>query len=339
MAHRSDALSMVAVLALIVSILASYPRSAQSIGVCYGMLGNNLPSKSDVVKMYQSYGITGMRIYNADSATLNALKGTKINLIMDVGLSDASCSSAASTWVNNNVKPYYPDVSFKYIAVGNEISGSNVSKILPAMKNIYSALSSAGLQNSIKVSTSVSIGVLGTSYPPSAGAFSSDASYMTSIVQYLASINSPLLANVYPYFAYASNTAQISLDYALFTSSGTVVTDGSNKYQNLFDAMVDALYSAMEKVGGSKVKGSRVGLVISESGWPSAGGTGGTIRNAHTYNENLINHVAKGTPKRPTALDTYIFAMFNENQKAAGVEQNWGLFYPNKQPVYSINFK
>ncbi|XP_078158425.1 glucan endo-1,3-beta-glucosidase-like isoform X5 [Carex rostrata] len=334
MAHRSHALSMVAVLTLLVSILASYPRSAQSIGVCNGMLGNNLPSKSDVVKMYQSYGISGMRIYNADSATLNALKGTKINLIMDVGLSDASSSSAASTWVNNNVKPYYPDVSFKYIAVGNEISGSDVSKILPAMKNIYSALSSAGLQNSIKVSTSVATSVLGTSYPPSAGAFSSDASYMTSIVQYLASINSPLLANVYPYFSYAGNTAQISLDYALFTSSGTVVTDGSNKYQNLFDAMVDALYSAMEKVGGSKV-----GLVISESGWPSAGGTGTTVSNAQKYNQNLINHVGKGTPKRPTALETYIFAMFNENQKAAGVEQNWGLFYPNKQPVYSINFK
>ncbi|XP_078158736.1 glucan endo-1,3-beta-glucosidase-like [Carex rostrata] len=334
MAHRSDALSMVAVLALLVSILASYPRSVQSIGVCYGMMGDNLPSKADVVKMYQSNGITGMRIYDANSDTLKALKGTKINLIMDVGLSDASSSSSATTWVNNNVKPYYPDVSFKYIAVGNEISGGDVSKILPAMKNIYSALSSAGLQNSIKVSTAVKFDVVGTSYPPSAGNFSSGASYMTSIVQYLASINSPLLANIYPYFSYASNTTQISLEYALFTSPGTVVTDGPNNYQNLFDAQVDALYSAMEKVGGSKV-----GIVISESGWPSAGGTGTTVSNAQKYNQNLINHVGKGTPKRPTALETYIFAMFNENGKLEGVEQNFGLFYPNKQAVYSINFK
>ncbi|XP_078158433.1 glucan endo-1,3-beta-glucosidase-like isoform X3 [Carex rostrata] len=333
MAHRSDVLSMVAVLALLVSILASYPRSAQSIGVCYGGLGNNLPSKADGVKLYQSNGITGMRIYGAEGDTLTALKGTNINLIMDVGLSDASSSSAAATWVNNNVKPYYPDVSFKYIAVGNEISGSDVSKILPAMKNIYSALSSAGLQNSIKVSTSVSFGVVGTSYPPSAGEFSSDASYMSSIVQYLASINAPLLANIYPYLSYASNTGQISLDYALFTAPGTVVTDGSNNYQNLFDAQVDALYSAMEKVGGSNV-----GLVISESGWPSAGGTDTTVGNAQTYNQNLINHVGKGTPKRPTALETYIFAMFNENEKSAGIEQNWGLFNPDQSPVYPITF-
>ncbi|XP_078158735.1 glucan endo-1,3-beta-glucosidase-like [Carex rostrata] len=331
MAHRSNALSMVAVLTLLVSILASYPRSAQSIGVCYGMNGNNLPSQADVVKLYQSNGITGMRIYGADSATLTALKGTNINLIMGVDLSEASSSSAADNWVNNNVKPY-PDVSFKYIAVGNEVSGGDVSNILPAMQNIYNSLSSAGL-NSIQVSTSVSFGVVGTSYPPSAGAFSSDASYMTSIVQYLASINAPLLANIYPYLSYASNTGQISLDYALFTAPDTVVTDGSNNYQNLFDAQVDALYSAMEKVGGSNV-----GLVISESGWPSAGGTDTTVGNAQTYNQNLINHVGKGTPKRPTALETYIFAMFNENEKSAGIEQNWGLFNPDQSPVYPITF-
>ncbi|XP_078158434.1 glucan endo-1,3-beta-glucosidase-like isoform X4 [Carex rostrata] len=331
MAHRSNALSMVAVLTLLVSILASYPRSAQSIGVCYGMNGNNLPSQADVVKLYQSNGITGMRIYGADSATLTALKGTNINLIMGVDLSEASSSSAADNWVNNNVKPY-PDVSFKYIAVGNEVSGGDVSNILPAMQNIYNSLSSAGL-NSIQVSTSVSFGVVGTSYPPSAGEFSSDASYMSSIVQYLASINAPLLANIYPYLSYASNTGQISLDYALFTAPGTVVTDGSNNYQNLFDAQVDALYSAMEKVGGSNV-----GLVISESGWPSAGGTDTTVGNAQTYNQNLINHVGKGTPKRPTALETYIFAMFNENEKSAGIEQNWGLFNPDQSPVYPITF-
>ncbi|XP_078158427.1 glucan endo-1,3-beta-glucosidase-like [Carex rostrata] len=331
MAHRSNALSMVAVLTLLVSILASYPRSAQSIGVCYGLNGNNLPSQADVVKLYQSNGITGMRIYGADSATLTALKGTNINLIMGVDLSEASSPSAADTWVKNNVKPY-PDVSFKYIAVGNEVSGGDVSNILPAMQNIYNSLSSAGL-SSIQVSTSVSFGVVGTSYPPSAGAFSSDASYMSSIVQYLASINAPLLANIHPYLSYASNTGQIRLDYALFTAPGTVVTDGSNNYQNLFDAQVDALYSAMEKVGGSNV-----GLVISESGWPSAGGTGTTMGNAQTYNQNLINHVGKGTPKRSTALETYIFAMFNENEKSAGIEQNWGLFNPDQSPVYSITF-
>jgi Glycosyl hydrolases family 17 len=84
------------------------------------MLGNNLPSKSDVVKMYQSYGITAMRIYSPDSATLNALKGTNINLMIDVPNSDlgsiASSSSAAATWVNNNIKAY-SGVSFKSVTL------------------------------------------------------------------------------------------------------------------------------------------------------------------------------------------------------------------------------
>ncbi|KAL6613826.1 hypothetical protein ACP70R_036096 [Stipagrostis hirtigluma subsp. patula] len=31
--------------------------------------------------------------------------------------------------------------------------------------------------------------------------------------------------------------------------------------------------------------------------------------------QNLINHAAMGTPKKPGALETFLFAMFNENQK------------------------
>nr|XP_010938734.2 glucan endo-1,3-beta-glucosidase [Elaeis guineensis] len=203
------------------------------------------------------------------------------------------------------------------------------------MNNIQSALSANGLQGQIKVSTSVSQGVLGTSYPPSAGAFSSDASqYLGPIVNFLASNGSPLLVNVYPYFSYIGDMKDISIDYALFTSSGIVVQDGQFGYQNIFDAIVDAVYSALANVGGSNVE-----VVVSESGWPSAGGTAASSDNARTYNQNLINHIGQGTPKTSgRATETYIFAMFNEDQKPAGIEQNWGLFYPNEQPVYQINF-
>jgi exo-beta-1,3-glucanase (GH17 family) len=231
---------------------------------------------------------------------------------------------------------YTSDVSFRYIAVGNEvIPGDSAQYVLPAMQNIQAALSAAGL-NQIKVSTSVSQGVLGQSFPPSSGAFSSDAQpTLQQIVQFLAQNGAPLLVNVYPYFSYSGNEAQIQLDYALFTASGTVVTDGQYQYQNLFDATMDALYAALERTGGANVQ-----IVVSESGWPSAGGDASTtVANAQTYNQNLINHVVNGTPKRPGAIEAYIFAMFNEDQKPGlDTERNFGLFFPNQQPVYQINF-
>ncbi|KAF3789986.1 Glucan endo-1-3-beta-glucosidase acidic isoform PR-O [Nymphaea thermarum] len=176
--------------------------------------------------------------------------------------------------------------------------------------------------------------VLGSSYPPSQGAFSDEmATVMSSIVSFLSSNGSPFLANVYPYFSYTGSPGQIALPYALFSGDAPVVQDGTLSYHNLFDAMVDALYSALEKAGGASVW-----IVISESGWPSAGSDAATVENAQAYVNNFISHVTSsdGTPKRPgQPIDAYVFAMFNEDQKPGdAVERNFGLFFPSMLPVY-----
>uniref|UniRef100_A0ACD5XFZ9 Uncharacterized protein n=1 Tax=Avena sativa TaxID=4498 RepID=A0ACD5XFZ9_AVESA len=304
-------------------------------GVCYGVVANNLPSASDVVQLYKSKGITGMRIYFPDGNALRALSGSNIKLIIDVGNDQlanlAASASNAAAWVKANIQAYQ-GLTIKYITVGNEVSGGDTQLILPAMKNVNSALSNVGL-GGIKVSTAVQSGVT-AGFPPSRGTFS--ASHMPPIAQYLASTGAPLLANIYPYFSYKGDTTNIRLDYALFTAPGTVVHDGvsGKDYQNLFDALVDTMYSALESAGAGSV-----GIVVSESGWPSAGDPVATAGNAQTYNQNLIDHVGKGTPKRPGTIETYIFAMFNENNKTGlETEKHFGLFNPDKSPAYPIRF-
>ncbi|KAJ9559228.1 hypothetical protein OSB04_013842 [Centaurea solstitialis] len=314
------------------------------VGVCNGRVGDGLPSEQDVVTLYRNNGITRMRIYDPNQATLRALQGTNIELILDVPndvLQSLNDQNAANNWVRNNIQNY-PGVRFRYIAVGNEVnpredSGRFANFVLPAMRNIHSAIRNAGLGNQIKVSTATYTGLLVTSYPPSSGAFHDNVrGFIEPIIRFLAQNNLPMLANIYPYFGYLGDPNG-NLPYALFTAPGTVVNDNGRQYSNLFTAMLDAHYAAQAPLGGENVE-----IVVSESGWPSAGDRGATLENARTYNNNLIRYVkgTTGSPRKPgRSIETYIFAMFDENRKpGAETEKHFGLFTPNQQPKYQVNF-
>nr|KAJ0226735.1 hypothetical protein LSAT_V11C100031050 [Lactuca sativa] len=320
---------------------------AQQIGVCNGRLGKNLPSEEETVNFYQRNGITRMRIYDPNPVTLRALQRTNIELILDVPnieLESLTNPSNARTWVQNHIQNY-PEVKFRYIAVGNEVDPNSdntvnrqyVTFVLPAMQNVHRAIVDAGLDKQIKVSTATYAGLLENAYPPSEGVFYKNVTntFIGPIITFLAQNNLPMLANIYPYFA-CQRSADVNLQYSLFTS-GPLVPDKDLMYSNLFDAMYDAHYAAQARLGGENVE-----IVVSESGWPSYGHRVATPENARTYYRNLIAHVKQrnGTPARPRRfIEVYLFAMFDENLKTGDVvERNFGLFYPDQRSKYQLGF-
>ncbi|XP_028790090.1 glucan endo-1,3-beta-glucosidase, basic isoform-like [Neltuma alba] len=343
---ESDSSIMASLLLLLALFTANLRITGGQIGVCYGTLGNDLPSAREVVDLYKANNIKLMRLYDPNQEALEALRDSGINLMLGVPNTDlhrlATNADDAREWVENSVSKFYPSVNIKYIAVGNEVNpvdGANrqyAPHVLPAIQNVYQAICARCLHEKIKVSTSIDMTLIGNSYPPSQGSFRDDVrSYFDPIIGYLVSAKAPLFANIYPYFAYCrSRPGDIPLNYALFTEPSVLVQDGSRGYQNLFDAMLDSLHAALD---GTRIGPVKVG--VSESGWPSVGEEHATELNAKTYLQNLIPHVNTVTPMRPEPVETYLFAVFDENKKVGQeTERHFGLLYPNKQNKYPFGF-
>ncbi|CAN0846176.1 Glucan endo-1,3-beta-glucosidase, basic isoform, partial [Linum grandiflorum] len=269
MASQGCLASNISTVLLVLSLLlALLDTTGAQIGVTYGMLGDNLPPATQVVSLYNNYKIRRMRIYDPNPAALQALNGSGIELILglpnDQLQSIASSQAAADAWVQTNVLNHFPGVRFRYIAVGNEVKPSDpfAQFLYPAMVNIQNSISRSPAANRIKVSSAFIYGVIGASYPPSQGEFNKDfLPIVEPILKFLVKNRSPLLLNVYPFFAYLFNPGQIRLDYALFTAPAGLVPDPPLSYGNLFDAMVDAAYSALEKAGAGELT-----IVVAETG-------------------------------------------------------------------------
>ncbi|WOL11536.1 glucan endo-1,3-beta-glucosidase 11-like [Canna indica] len=326
----------------------AFTSPPSSIGINYGQVADNLPPPADVLPLLQSLGVSRVKLYDADPAVLRAFASTDVELI--VGLPDRclprlAAHSAALAWVKSNLQPYLPATKIVAVTVGNEVlSGDDsilIRSLLPAMQSLHSALVALGLERQVAVTTAHSLAVLAVSYPPSAAAFRHELlPYVVPLLAFLAKTCSPFLINAYPYFAYKADPKRVDLEYALFEPSAGVVDPGSGlRYENMLHAQVDAVRAAIAAAGGGK----GVEVVVSETGWPSAGDedeAGATAENARRYNGNLMRMMAagKGTPSSTgTPLEVYVFALFNENLKPGpSSERHYGLFKPDGTPAYDL---
>ncbi|CAM6035004.1 unnamed protein product [Sphagnum compactum] len=323
---------------------------AGNLGVNYGLLANNLPAPTQVAQLLLTTSLRYVKLYSADQATLQALANTSIKVAVGVTNDEisllAGSVTSAQAWVQTNIVAYTPATQFNYIIVGDEVltvSPELTAFLVPAMSNLHTALVNLELDSELKVSTPHNLGLLGKSFPPSVGAFNSSLSTtMQALLAFLSRTNSPFMVNAYPYFAYSANPANVSLDYALLqqqpNAAGITDINTGLHYTNLLDAQLDAVYSAMERLGYGDIS-----LAVSETGWPSNGDPdeiGCGITNAATYNGNLIKLVSSnaGTPLRPgSSFDVFIFALFNEDMKPGpSSERNFGLFNVDETPVYNV---
>jgi len=242
----------------------------------------------------------------------------------------------------NQMKPHAQAIS--WVCVGNEPLGSWYNnKFTPylarAVGRMYDVLQSNKLN--IGVTIPQNFEFMQTSYPPSAGSIKTE--YLQIIKDTCAVMKSsgaPFMVNIYPFITRVQNRNDVPLDYCLFTAGENHwVRDGSYTYKNIFDAMIDALHVALDKIGYPDLE-----IVIGECGWPTAGDVDATPANAQTFLQNMINHCksGQGTPRLPgRTIRCFAFEMYDENLKPTGpgpFEIHWGVCDGTGQPKFPLKW-
>lgn len=217
-------------------------------------------------------------------------------------------------------------------------NGSYLNTTLPALKNILTALASAGHADTVKAIIPFNADVLNASSLPSQTIFKPE--YMTQISAMLSIFNNsgaPFSINLYPFISKYNDPA-FPLDYAFFDGTTHPVVDNGVTYTNAIDASYDGLVSALKAAGYPNMS-----IIFGEIGWPTDGTLYATADLAHTFNNELINHLqsGKGTPLRPNVqIEFYLFSLLDENIKSIDpgpFERHWGLFYYDGIAKYQLN--
>jgi hypothetical protein len=212
--------------------------------------------------------------------------------------------------------------------------------VVPAAENIQLALIDAKLSSKMKVVVPCSTETYqNASTSPSKASFRPDCNEtMVKLLSFLANNSSPFMVDLNPFLSFQQNK-NLSLDYYLFQLMAHPVKDGQNKYDNYFDASIDALVTALTKAGFGDMD-----IVVGRAGWPTDGAVNATPAVAQSFMTGLVNHLGKksGTPLRPkvTPIETYLSSLLDEDQRSmasGGCERHYGIFTFDGQAKYHVN--
>ncbi|KAJ3694426.1 hypothetical protein LUZ60_009906 [Juncus effusus] len=331
---------------LFLSFFTLISANQNQIGICHGRVGTNLPSPSNAVFLLQSNKISKVRLFLPDATVLPSFNNTSIKLTIGVPNENltylaSSDATSALNWLQSNIFSYISPERVQYLAVGNEVLYKDTfyaQYLVPAIQNLYKALQILGLDQKIKLSSAHASSILSSSYPPSSGTFDPQyLSILTPMLKFLNETGAPFMINTYPFFSYINDPTNVALSYAMFGSDVNPVQDGDCKYTNLFDATIDAIIAAMERIGFQGIA-----VQVTETGWPTSGHDVATKEIAEIYNGKILERVrgSVGTPKRPhVPIEVYLFDLYDEDLKSgAEYEKHFGIFNFDGSKAYDISF-
>lgn len=333
-------------LAAAVLMMLLMVNTAHSIGANWGTQATHPLPPSIVVKLLRDNGIQKVKLFDAETPVLNALRGSGIEVMVgipnDMLATLATSVSAAERWVEKNVSAHISSnsVDIRYVAVGNEpflstYNGTFLSSTYPALQNIQAALIKAGLGNRVRVTVPLNADVYeSASQQPSTGDFRANVKdLMVQIVSFLSQNGAPFTVNIYPFIS-LYNDANFPVDYAFFDGYSSPIDDNGRTYTNVFDANYDTLVWALQKSGFENMT-----IIVGEIGWPTDGDRNANVGYAQRFNQGVMAHLSKGTPMRPGPVDAYLFSLIDEDAKSiqpGNFERHWGVFNYDGTTKYNL---
>jgi len=319
------------------------PMPGAWIGVNFSNRFQSQPIKADyAVNVIRDNKVPFAKTFgyrDGDLAFIQAAHSSKV-LKLAVGIPNYDLQALADGKTSafiETIKPYTDVIS--WVCVGNEPLGSweggkYNNLLVKALTNVTNAVK--GLNASILVTIPQNFEFMGASFPPSAGSIRPDLqNIIIETCKVMKSSGSPFMVNIYPFLARKDRPKDVSLNYCLFDGK-VVVPDGSYTYTNIFHAMIDALYVALDRIGYGSLD-----IIIGECGWPTDGHPDAIPANAEKFNYYMIREIkSRGTPRFPNKpLRCFLFELFDEDLKSLDpgkFERSWGVYNMAGLPKYNL---